>query len=35
MISRYSRPAMRAIWADENKFKLWLHIEIEKKVGIK
>jgi adenylosuccinate lyase len=28
MITRYSRPEMRAIWTDENKFRLWLQIEM-------
>ena len=28
MIPRYTRPAMGAIWADENKFRIWLEIEI-------
>jgi len=28
MITRYSRPDMRAIWTDENKLKLWLQIEL-------
>jgi adenylosuccinate lyase len=28
MIRRYSREAMREIWADENKFRIWLQIEI-------
>ena len=28
MISRYTRPAMARIWADENKFAVWLEIEI-------
>jgi len=28
MISRYSRPDMRAIWADENKLNFWLQIEM-------
>jgi adenylosuccinate lyase len=28
MIQRYSRPAMREIWADENKLKIWLEIEL-------
>jgi adenylosuccinate lyase len=28
MIRRYSREAMRQIWADENKFATWLQIEI-------
>lgn len=28
MISRYSRKEMSAIWTDENKFRIWLEIEI-------
>src|SRR6266496_92502 len=28
MIQRYSRPAMRAIWTDESKLKIWLQIEL-------
>src|SRR5881394_1732522 len=28
MIQRYSRPAMRAIWTDETKLKIWLQIEL-------
>lgn len=28
MIERYSRPEMKAIWSDENKFKIWLEIEL-------
>ncbi|MCX7833270.1 MAG: adenylosuccinate lyase [Ignavibacteria bacterium] len=28
MISRYTLPAMAKIWTDENKFKIWLDIEI-------
>ena len=28
MITRYSRPEMRGIWADENKLRLWLQIEL-------
>ncbi len=28
MIPRYTRPQMAAIWADENKFAIWLKIEI-------
>lgn len=28
MIERYSRPAMKAIWTDENKFENWLRVEI-------
>jgi len=27
MISRYSRPAMSAIWEPENRFRIWLEIE--------
>jgi adenylosuccinate lyase len=27
VIPRYSRPAMRDIWADENKYAIWLEIE--------
>ncbi len=28
MISRYTRPAIGAIWNDKNKFSIWLQIEI-------
>ena len=28
MITRYSRPDMRAIWTDENRLKIWLQIEM-------
>jgi len=28
MIPRYSRPEMTAIWAPDNRFKLWLEVEI-------
>jgi adenylosuccinate lyase len=28
MIPRYSRPEMTAIWAPENRFRLWLEVEI-------
>jgi len=28
MISRYSRPAMTAIWAAENRFRIWWDIEV-------
>ncbi|WP_232697628.1 adenylosuccinate lyase [Brevibacillus daliensis] len=28
MIERYSRPEMRAIWTEENKYKAWLEVEI-------
>ena len=27
MIPRYSRPEMAAIWAPENKFRIWFEIE--------
>jgi adenylosuccinate lyase len=27
MIERYTRPAMGAIWSDENKYRIWLEIE--------
>jgi len=28
MIERYSRPRMKRVWADENKFHKWLQVEI-------
>jgi adenylosuccinate lyase len=28
MIERYSRPAMKRVWSDENKFNKWLDVEI-------
>ncbi|MBS1551861.1 MAG: adenylosuccinate lyase [Bacteroidetes bacterium] len=28
MINRYSRKEMVSIWSEENKFRIWLHIEI-------
>ena len=28
MIPRYTRPEMAAIWSDENRFRIWLEIEI-------
>ena len=28
MIDRYSRKELRSIWADENKYKIWLDIEL-------
>ena len=28
MIERYSRPAMRAVWTEENKFRAYLEVEI-------
>ncbi|MGD1119854.1 MAG: adenylosuccinate lyase [Dehalococcoidales bacterium] len=28
MIERYSRPAMKKVWSDENKFTKWLDVEI-------
>lgn len=39
MIPRYTRPQMAEIWSDENRFKIWLDIEIfategQEKVGV-
>ena len=28
MIDRYSRPAMKRIWSDENKYQKWLEVEL-------
>jgi adenylosuccinate lyase len=28
MIDRYSRKELRNIWADSNKYKIWLDIEL-------
>ncbi len=28
MIERYSRPQMKSVWSDENKFNKWLEVEI-------
>jgi len=28
MIERYSRPQMKNVWSDENKFNKWLEVEI-------
>jgi adenylosuccinate lyase len=28
MIERYSRPQMKRVWSDENKFDIWLKVEI-------
>ena len=28
MIERYSRPAMKRVWSDENKYNKWLEVEI-------
>ena len=28
MITRYTRPDMGAIWSDENKYAIWLEIEV-------
>ncbi len=28
MIDRYSRPAMKRVWSDENKYELWLKVEL-------
>lgn len=29
MIERYSRPEMKAVWSDQNKYETWLKVEIE------
>ena len=28
MIERYTRPEMGSIWTDQNKFSIWLEIEV-------
>ena len=28
MIKRYSRKELTDIWSEENKYKIWLHVEI-------
>ena len=28
MIPRYTRPEMGRIWSDENKFRMWLKVEV-------
>ena len=28
MIERYSRPQMKRVWSDENKFNKWLQVEL-------
>ena len=28
MIDRYSRKELKAIWSEENKYKIWLDIEV-------
>ena len=28
MIERYSRPAMKKVWSDENKYQKWLEVEL-------
>ena len=28
MIDRYSRKELKAIWSEENKYKIWLEVEI-------
>ena len=28
MIERYSRPAMKKVWSDENKYRKWLDVEL-------
>lgn len=39
MIARYTRPEIAAIWTDENRFKIWLEIELlaterQEKLGV-
>src|SRR5579885_1610699 len=34
MIPRYSRPQMAAIWAPENRFRIWLEIEALAELGV-
>ena len=29
MIKRYSRNELSSIWSEENKYKIWLDIEVE------
>ena len=28
MIDRYSRPAMKRVWSDDNKYEKWLAVEL-------
>ena len=28
MIERYSLPEMKSVWSDENKYRMWLDVEI-------
>ncbi|MCU1310752.1 MAG: Adenylosuccinate lyase, partial [Candidatus Angelobacter sp.] len=28
MIARYTRPEMGRIWSDENKYRMWLAVEL-------
>ena len=28
MIDRYSRPAMKQVWSDENKYSKWMAVQI-------
>ena len=28
MIERYSRPRMKAVWSDENKYGKWMQVEL-------
>ena len=28
MIERYTRPEMGRIWSEENKFRMWLDVEV-------
>ena len=34
MIPRYSRPEMVKIWAEDNKYKIWLDVEIAAAEGM-
>ena len=28
MIDRYSRPAMKKVWSDENKYRQWMRVQL-------
>ena len=34
MISRYSRKELTSIWSEENKYKIWLDIELAAAEGM-
>jgi adenylosuccinate lyase len=34
MIARYTLPAMGAIWSDENKYRMWLEVELAASEGL-